>query len=103
MWVSPGGEDGTQAFAFKQGGYNRLAEFLVREYGYSLGKDLFAAPYDWRLSLQALDESGQYDAIAKRVSDAVARCKKKAIIVGHSMGTLVALGLLQSPRFETWR
>ncbi|WIA09654.1 hypothetical protein OEZ85_009041 [Tetradesmus obliquus] len=103
MWVSPGGDDGTQAFAFKQGGYNRLAEFLVREYGYSLGKDLFAAPYDWRLSLEALDDSGQYDAIAKRISAAVLRCDKKAIIIGHSMGTLVALGLLQSPRFEAWR
>ncbi|KAF6256261.1 Lecithin:cholesterol acyltransferase-domain-containing protein [Scenedesmus sp. NREL 46B-D3] len=101
--VSQGGEDGMQAFAFKQGGYNRLAEFLVREYGYSLGKDLFAAPYDWRLSLQELDDSRQYDAIAQRVSHAVASCDKKAIILGHSMGTLVALGLLQSPRFKTWR
>lgn len=104
LWVNSGGDDGTQAFAFKQGGYNRLADFLVRNYRYELGQDLFAAPYDWRLSLQGMDDSGQLDAIAKRVADAVAKnCNKKALVIGHSMGSLVALGILQNPRFTEWR
>ncbi|KAF8073211.1 Pla2g15 [Scenedesmus sp. PABB004] len=103
-WVDPGGVDGTKTFAFKQGGYTKLVDFLERELGYSPGRDLFAAPYDWRLDLSALDEGGQFDAIARRVSAAVARnCGRKAILVGHSMGTVVSLGLLQHPAYAAWR
>jgi pimeloyl-ACP methyl ester carboxylesterase len=104
MFVNPGGETGTEAFAFQQGGYTQLTDFLTQEMGYELGRDLFAAPYDWRLTLPTLEESGQFDFIAKRVEAAVHKnCGKKAIIIGHSMGTLVSLGLMQSPDFERWR
>lgn len=106
LWVQPGGEAGTKAFAFRQGGYPKLVDYLSDEYGYEQGKNLFAVSYDWRLSLQELEASGQFDAIAKRVEGAVARsCGKKAILVAHSMGTIVALGMLHSetPRFQRWR
>lgn len=103
MFVNPGGEAGTETFAFQQV-YAPLLSFLTEQFGYSIGKDLFAAPYDWRLTLPTLEESGQFDIIAKRVEAAVRKnCGKKAIIVGHSMGALVALGLMQSPGFEKWR
>jgi hypothetical protein len=104
MFVNPGGEAGTDTFAFKQGGYTQLTRFLRSQFGYELGKDLFAAPYDWRLTLQALEESGQYESMAARIQAAVQRnCGKKAVIIGHSMGTLVSLGLMQSPTYQTWR
>jgi hypothetical protein len=47
MFVNPGGDAGTDTFAFQQGGYTRLTGFLAAQFGYTLGKDLFAAPYDW--------------------------------------------------------
>lgn len=104
MFVNPGGEAGTDAFSFHQGGYTQLTDFLTQQFGYELGKDLFAAPYDWRLTLPALEESGQFAFIARRIEAAVKRnCGKKAIIIGHSMGTLVSLGLMQSPSFKQWR
>lgn len=104
MFVNPGGEAGTETFAFQQGGYSQLTDYLSLHFGYELGKDLFAAPYDWRLTLPALEESGQFDFIAKRIEAAVQKnCGKKAILIGHSMGTLVSLGLMQSPKFERWR
>jgi alpha-beta hydrolase superfamily lysophospholipase len=38
------------------------------------------------------------------VEDAVQRnCGKRAILMGHSMGTLVLLGLLHSPQYAKWR
>lgn len=104
MFVNPGGEAGTDTFAFQQGGYTQLTDFLTRQFGYQLGKDLFAAPYDWRLTLPALEDSGQFEFISKRVEAAVQKnCGKKAILIGHSMGTLVSLGLMQSPAFARWR
>jgi len=104
MWVNQGGKDGTGTFAFQTGGYARLAQHLIQQYNYQLGEDLFAAPYDWRLSLQALEDTGQFDAIAQRVSNAVElNCGKKAILLGHSMGSLVALGMLRSPKLLSWR
>lgn len=104
MFVNPGGEAGTDTFAFQQGGYTQLTDFLSSHFGYETGKDLFAAPYDWRLTLSALEESGQFAYIAKRIETAVRKnCGKRAIIIGHSMGTLVSLGLLQSPGFQQWR
>lgn len=104
MWVADGGHTGTDSFAFKQGAYDKLTDFLVQDFGYRLGKNLFAAPYDWRLSLESLDKSGQYDAIVQRITEAVHKnCNKKAIIIAHSMGTLVTLGILQHPKYQQWR
>lgn len=49
MFVNPGGDAGTDTFAFQQGGYVKLTDFLSSTFGYTLGKDLFAAPYDCEL------------------------------------------------------
>jgi hypothetical protein len=42
--------------------------------------------------------------MAERISAAVKQnCGQKAIIISHSMGVNVALGLLRLPRMQQWR
>jgi hypothetical protein len=36
--------------------YNAFWKLLTSKYGYQLGYDLFAAPYDWRLSADGLNQ-----------------------------------------------
>jgi pimeloyl-ACP methyl ester carboxylesterase len=86
-------------------GYNKLATYITKTFpGYVAGKNLFALPYDWRLDLTAMDQAFELDRLASRIGQAVtANCGKKAVLVGHSMGTVVSLGLLQNPRFQAWR
>jgi hypothetical protein len=48
--VEQGGRSGTK-FNLFQGSYSNLTTYLVHTMGYTLGKDLFAAPYDWRMHI----------------------------------------------------
>lgn len=48
--VEQGGRSGTK-FNLFQGSYSNLTDYLVHTMGYTLGKDLFAAPYDWRMHI----------------------------------------------------
>lgn len=89
---------------FSVAGYDKLADYITRTFGYTVGKDLFAIPYDWRYDLTTMNQAYQMDKIKQRIASAVkANGGKKAILVGHSMGSLVSLSLLQDPRHEAWR
>lgn len=72
------------------------------------GKDLFAAPYDWRQDLTAMDQnigdSKLLDRLAARIRRIVAtNGGRKAVLLTHSMGGIVALELLTKSRFAAWR
>ena len=93
--VESGGRSGTKYHLF-QASYSNLTDYLVRTMGYTVGKDLFGAPYDWRLHLSGLEQSGQMDQLMARIENAVNNnCGKKAILIGHSMGGLVSVALLR--------
>jgi pimeloyl-ACP methyl ester carboxylesterase len=95
-----GGKSGTKYQLF-QASYSDLTDYLVDSMGYTVGKDLFGAPYDWRLHLSGLKHSGQMDQLMAKIESAVnSNCGKKAILIGHSMGGLVSVALLH--RNETW-
>lgn len=100
-----GGSSGMDYLIWDIAGYNKLAAFISTAFpGYAAGKNLFALPYDWRLDITAMDTTREMDRLAARISAAVAaNCGKKAVLIAHSMGTLVTLGLLQNPRFQAWR
>lgn len=49
-----------------------------------------------------LEQSGQMDLLMARIENAVTNnCGKRAILIGHSMGGLVSVALLQ--RDTEWR
>lgn len=98
--VESGGRSGTNYQLF-QASYANLTNYLVHSMGYVVGKDLFGAPYDWRYHISGLSDSGQMAQLMARVENAVNNnCGKKAIVLGHSMGGLVATALLQKD--PTW-
>jgi hypothetical protein len=56
MWAYQGGfPDGTDYNIWRTY-YNAFWKLLTTKYGYQLGYDLFAAPYDWRLSTDGLNQ-----------------------------------------------
>uniref|UniRef100_A0A383V969 Lecithin:cholesterol acyltransferase-domain-containing protein n=1 Tax=Tetradesmus obliquus TaxID=3088 RepID=A0A383V969_TETOB len=104
LWAYQGGfPDGTDYMIWRTY-YSAFWKLLTTKYGYQLGVDLFAAPYDWRLSAGALDQVGEFDRMAERITAAVKQnCGQKAIILSHSMGVSVALSLLRLNRMQQWR
>lgn len=91
-------------------GYDNLTAYLNTTFGYTTGKDLFALPYDWRQDLVAMDQ--KIDAVSPKLLDRLAaRIRRivasnggrKAVLITHSMGGIVALELLTKPRFAAWR
>lgn len=58
LYSSEGGwPNGTSTFVL-QIGYAGLWHHLGSSYGYQAGVDMFAAPYDWRLDYDGLDQVG---------------------------------------------
>ncbi|KAF8068150.1 PLA2G15 [Scenedesmus sp. PABB004] len=100
--VEPGGPTGT-SYGLWQSSYTNLTSYLSDAFGYTLGVDMFGAPFDWRLHLAGLERSGGMGALAAKVQAAVdANCGKKAVLIGHSMGGLVSLALLhRDPRWTS--
>eukprot|EP00879_Flechtneria_rotunda_P033021 GHRR01036537.1.p1 GENE.GHRR01036537.1~~GHRR01036537.1.p1 ORF type:complete len:101 (+),score=21.53 GHRR01036537.1:111-413(+) len=94
--VQAGGRSGTE-YGLWQSSYSNLTTYLSQSFGYVLGKDMFGAPFDWRLHLSGQQDAGGMRALATRV-EAIVRnnCGKKAVIIGHSMGALASLHLLHS-------
>jgi pimeloyl-ACP methyl ester carboxylesterase len=98
--VEPGGRSGTE-YGLWQSSYSNLTSYLSSTFNYTLGKDMFGAPFDWRLHLSGLERAGQMRALAGKIQAAVdGNCGKKAVLIGHSMGGLVSLALLhRDPRW----
>jgi pimeloyl-ACP methyl ester carboxylesterase len=98
--IESGGPSGTE-YGLWASSYSNLTDYLTQEFGYELGADMFGAPFDWRLHLSGMELSGQMDILASQVQAAVrANCGRKALLIGHSMGALVAFHLLH--RSATW-
>jgi pimeloyl-ACP methyl ester carboxylesterase len=89
---------------FVASGYERLAAHIESALGYTRGVDLLAVPYDFRQDLTAMNATGELQRIADVISSGVeANGGAKAVLIGHSMGGLVATALLTWPEFATWR
>lgn len=69
-----------------------VASFL--KVGYVRGKNLFGAPYDWRLSPNYLPYF--YPAFQQMVEDAFSVNQTKVAVIAHSMGNLFFMSFLQT-------
>jgi lysophospholipase-3 len=72
------------------GTYEKLINGL-KDAGYEEGKDIFGAPYDFRLAADGLEQVGFFGALTSLLESAVDKNDgKPAVIVAHSMGCLVS-------------
>jgi pimeloyl-ACP methyl ester carboxylesterase len=77
-------------------------DHLVRKATAS-GIDVVAAPYDFRLMLDPLERCALFDRMRLRIEAAVAARGAPAVIVGHSLGGVVATWFLAAHVDEAWR
>ena len=61
-----------------------LVKYLVRYLGYTRKKDVFGAPYDWRLSPR--QNSDYYKNLSALIETAYEKNNKKVVLLAHSMG-----------------
>ena len=75
--------------------YGSMIEYLVKKEGYAEGKDLFTFPYDWRL-----DNAQQFNLLDAKINEAMAKSgRDKVILLGHSMGGVLAKGYIMSGKY----
>jgi pimeloyl-ACP methyl ester carboxylesterase len=78
----------------RRAGMNFYGTFIeaLEATGYKSGTDLFAFPYDWRMSNDA-----HYERLDRLIDDALKGSKKKKVILtAHSMGGVIARGYIYS-------
>lgn len=83
--------------------FRRFAEFLTAKLKYQQGKSLFAAQYDWRHHQQSDAMNNYYGDLKFLVEHAVNMTKKKAVLLGHSMGNMVINRFLRDKVTPEWQ
>ncbi|OHS96076.1 Lecithin:cholesterol acyltransferase family protein [Tritrichomonas foetus] len=77
--------------------YTKLVNFLVKEKGYTVSKNIFGLPYDWILYYAGLPPTF-FDDIKNFIQNiSVNNHNKPVVIAGHSLGTHVIRMFLNSP------
>ncbi|PRP89001.1 group XV phospholipase A2-like [Planoprotostelium fungivorum] len=85
------------------GGYMNSLITSLEGRGYTRGVDLFAAPYDWRVSPDFLFESmGYREKMTRLVEDMYKSSGKRVVLISHSMGNLHTLRFLNEMSGE-WK
>lgn len=82
--------------------FSPVVDFLVNKLGYEKGKNLFGAPYDWRLGVY---QSGE---LMSNLTELVERAYElsggeKVVLVAHSMGNLFVHHHLTSVVSSQWK
>lgn len=85
------------------GQFDQFVRFLVAIGGYTEGKDLFGAPYDWRLILDPTYWKSFSDAMKEEIEKRSGLCSiTRTSLVGFSLGCLVITRFLREQTRE-WR
>lgn len=90
--------------------FGTLLGHLEGELGYEAGRDLFLAPYDWRLAGDAHAKrrssdgvGGFYAELQEMIEQGVSTSGRKAVVVSHSLGCPTMLHFLHTFVSEEWR
>eukprot|EP00438_Fugacium_kawagutii_P017967 Skav216375 [mRNA] locus=scaffold3826:12393:14801:+ [translate_table: standard] len=88
--------------------YSNLNNVELRALGYKLGKDVFIAPYDWRLAGDAHAKrqngvGGYYSELQLLIEDAVKAAGKPAVVLSHSLGCPTILYFFHKFVSEEWK
>eukprot|EP00931_Biecheleriopsis_adriatica_P047268 TRINITY_DN27223_c0_g1_i2.p1 TRINITY_DN27223_c0_g1~~TRINITY_DN27223_c0_g1_i2.p1 ORF type:complete len:365 (+),score=48.34 TRINITY_DN27223_c0_g1_i2:38-1132(+) len=88
--------------------FGTMMSHLTEKLSYELGRDMFVAPYDWRLAGDAHSHvtngvGGLYGQLKQLVEEAVARQGRKAVVLSHSLGCPTMLYFFHNYVTESWR
>lgn len=89
--------------------FGPMLSHLQKAMGYELGRDVFIAPYDWRLAGDAHASSapsgvgGFYAQLQKLLEDQVQQSGRRAVLLSHSLGCPTSLYFFHNFVSEEWR
>jgi len=88
--------------------FETMLDHLKADLGYELGKNIFLAPYDWRLAGDAHAHPtngvvGFYSQLQQLIEKAVSKTSQKVALVSHSLGCPTTLAFLHRFVSEEWR
>lgn len=90
-------------FSSVSGYYSTLID-AMKQSGYVVGKDLYGAPFDWRLAnVRQILNNGMCASLKQLVELAYNNNNRKVHIVGHSMGCSFTYQFLTKYVTSTWR
>jgi lysophospholipase-3 len=83
--------------------FNKFVDYFVNK-GYVRGKSIRAAPYDWRLTPEILNQEGYYVQVVDLIQDTFAANNNTPVtLVAHSYGCPVSLYLLTQIVSQEWK
>mmetsp|Transcript_54691 Transcript_54691/g.97575 ORF Transcript_54691/g.97575 Transcript_54691/m.97575 type:complete len:424 (+) Transcript_54691:47-1318(+) len=88
--------------------FGPMIDHLSAVLGYELGRDLFIAPYDWRLAGDAHAHAsngvgGFYSQLKELLETSVSSSGLKAVVLSHSLGCPTTLYFFHKYVSEAWR
>ncbi|KAK0428978.1 hypothetical protein QR680_011118 [Steinernema hermaphroditum] len=87
-----------------QGRYFADIADALTKWGYTRGKDLLGAPYDWRRAPHEHEAMGYYAMLRSMIESAYYfNNNKKVVILGHSMGNPVMLYFYHKIVSQEWK
>lgn len=88
--------------------FRSILNTLNEAHGYKLGKDVFIAPYDWRLAGDAHSKrqngvGGYYPELQLLIEEAVKATGKQAVVLSHSLGCPTILHFFHKFVSDDWK
>jgi lysophospholipase-3 len=88
--------------------FGPMIDHLTTSFNYTLGVDLFIAPYDWRLAGDSHARAtngvgGFYKQLQTLIEQSVQRSQRKAVVLSHSLGCPTILYFFHNYVSENWR
>lgn len=88
--------------------FGHMTRYLRSALGYSLGDDLFLAPYDWRLAGDAHSRrtngvGGFYPQLQTLIEKAVQNRGRRAVVLSHSLGGPTMLFFFHNFVTDAWK
>eukprot|EP00727_Mastigamoeba_balamuthi_P004343 m51a1_g13907 putative group xv phospholipase a2-like (408) ;mRNA; f:761992-763377 len=69
-------------------------------YGYKRNYDIVGAPYDWRLPMSGLEQTGYFAALEALIEDLCQKTGEKVVVVAHCYGAVITSAWWSRPEAD---
>lgn len=107
-WANGTAEDESHMDILYEYQFRSMLKKLGETQGYKLGKDVFIAPYDWRLAGDAHSKrqngvGGYYPQLQLLIEETVKATGRQAVVLSHSLGCPTILYFFHKFVSEEWK